>query len=116
MSEGRLGQSGGDRRGRRGDGQRRRLRLRPRRARLAGRARRPAPTWNARHRTPRGVPGAGGGVFAADLVTAAGANAMAGEGRRALREPGRGFLYNNLSDSAFGSVPAHEVSDEAWAY
>jgi 3-oxoacyl-[acyl-carrier protein] reductase len=60
------------------------------------------------------VPGAGVAVCTADLVTAAGAAAMAAA---ATERFGRlDVLYNNLGDSAFGSVPTHEATAEAWAY
>ena len=60
------------------------------------------------------VPGAEVAVCAADLVTAEGAAAMAAA---AVERFGRlDVLYNNLGDSAFGSVPPHEVTGEAWAY
>jgi NAD(P)-dependent dehydrogenase (short-subunit alcohol dehydrogenase family) len=53
-------------------------------------------------------------VCAADLTTPAGAQAMVAA---AVERFGRlDVLYNNLGDSAFGGVPPHEVSDEAWAY
>jgi 3-oxoacyl-[acyl-carrier protein] reductase len=53
-------------------------------------------------------------VCAADLTTPAGAEAMVAA---AVERFGRlDVLYNNLGDSAFGGVPPHEVSDEAWAY
>jgi 3-oxoacyl-[acyl-carrier protein] reductase len=53
-------------------------------------------------------------VCAADLTTPAGAEAMVGA---AVERFGRlDVLYNNLGDSAFGGVPPHEVTDEAWAY
>ena len=60
------------------------------------------------------VGGAEVAVCAADLATAQGAAAMAAA---AAERFGRlDVLYNNLGDSAFGSVPAHEVTAAAWAY
>jgi 3-oxoacyl-[acyl-carrier protein] reductase len=77
-------------------------------------ARRAAPLEALAAELGAAVPGAGVAVCAADLVTAEGAAAMAAA---AVERFGRlDVLYNNLGDSAFGSVPPHEVTGEAWAY
>jgi NAD(P)-dependent dehydrogenase (short-subunit alcohol dehydrogenase family) len=83
-------------------------------ARLLLVARRVAPLEALASQLRAAVPGAEVAVLGADLVTAEGASAMAAQA--VARFGGLDVLYNNLGDSAFGSVPPHEVSDEAWDY
>jgi NAD(P)-dependent dehydrogenase (short-subunit alcohol dehydrogenase family) len=83
-------------------------------ARLLLVARRVAPLETLASQLRTAVPGAEVAVLGADLVTAEGASAMAAQAVE--RFGGLDVLYNNLGDSAFGSVPPHEVSDEAWDY
>jgi NAD(P)-dependent dehydrogenase (short-subunit alcohol dehydrogenase family) len=83
-------------------------------ARLLLVARRVAPLETLASQLRAAVPGAEVAVLGADLVTAEGASAMAAQAVE--RFGGLDVLYNNLGDSAFGSVPPHEVSDEAWGY
>jgi NAD(P)-dependent dehydrogenase (short-subunit alcohol dehydrogenase family) len=83
-------------------------------ARLLLVARRVAPLETLASQLRAAVPGAEVAVLGADLVTAEGASAMAAQAVE--RFGGLDVLYNNLGDSAFGSVPPHEVSDEAWDY
>ena len=71
-------------------------------ARLLLVARRPAPLETLATELRGAVPGAEVAVLGADLVTAAGANAMAAEAVE--RFGGLDVLYNNLGNSAFGSV------------